>query len=161
MAFQKHQDIFLHHIFFIALWETESEISPHSKQILNPGKEYFEWNCRVRNECNLDNKCLTPNIAYEAKVSNETNDECKMYLGASETTFKERFRNHIRDFKHKKYSHGTTLIVEWSIVKRVSSKTSENYYKLRLTEKFYIVLHHIYLYIYIYIYIYTSTSINR
>ena len=87
----------------------ESEISPHSKQILNPGKEYFEWNYRVRNECNLDNKCLTTNIAYEAKVSNETNDECKMYLGASETTFKERFRNHIRDFKHKKYSHGTTL----------------------------------------------------
>ena len=116
----------------------ESEISPHSKQILNPGKEYFECNCRVRNECNLDNKCLTPNTAYEAKVSNETNDECKIYLGASETTFKERFRNHIRDYKHKKYekctelskyiwileSQGTTLIVKWSVVRKLLQITS-------------------------------------
>ena len=26
----------------------------------------------------------------------------KKYLGASETLFKERFRNHTRDFKHKR-----------------------------------------------------------
>ena len=79
----------------------ETVISPHNKQILNPSKKYFGCNCRVRNECPLDNKCLPPNIAYEAKVSNETNTECKRYLGASETPIEERFRNHTRDFKHK------------------------------------------------------------
>ena len=42
-------------------------------------------------------------IAYEAKVSIENNDGFKRYLGAAETSFKERFRNHTRDFKHKKY----------------------------------------------------------
>ena len=45
----------------------ESVISSHSKQILNPSKEYFRRNCRIRNECHLDNKCLTANIVYKAK----------------------------------------------------------------------------------------------
>ena len=131
----------------------ESVISSHNKQLSNPSREYFGCNCRVRIKCPLDNKCLTPNIVYEAKVSNKTNNECKRYLGASETPFKERFRNHTTDFKHKKYekcselskiiwtlkSHGITPIVKWSIVKRVNSKTAANYCKLCLREKFYII----------------------
>ena len=84
------------------------------------------------------------NIVDEAKICNETNNECKRYPGASETLFKERFRNHTRDLKHKihekctelsKYTctygilylpHGIAPIVTWNIVKRVSSKTSAN-----------------------------------
>ena len=49
------------------------------------------------------------NIVYKAKVSNKTNNECKRYVGASETPFKERFQNHTRDFKHKKYEKSTEL----------------------------------------------------
>ena len=100
-----------------------------------------------------DNKCLTPNVGYEGKVSNKTNNECKRYLGASETQFKERFRNNTRDFQQKKYqkctelskyiwtlkSHGIKPIVTWSIVKRPNSKTAANYCKLCLIEKFYII----------------------
>ena len=37
---------------------------------------------------------------YEANLSNETNVECEIYCGASETPFKERFGNHNRDFKN-------------------------------------------------------------
>ena len=48
-----------------------------------------------------------PNIVYEAKVSSKTNNGCKRCLGASKTPFKERFRNHTRDFKHKKYEKCT------------------------------------------------------
>ena len=131
----------------------ESVILSRNKQILNLSKEYFGCNYRVRNKCPLDNKCLTPSIVYEAKVSNKTNNECKRYLGASETPFKERFRSHTRDFKHKKYekltglskyiwttkSDGLIPIVKWSIVKRVNSKTAANYCKLYLIEKFYII----------------------
>ena len=98
----------------------------------------------------MGNKCLTSNTVYEAKVSNEINDECKRYLGAFGRPFKGRFRNHTRDFKHKMYekctelskynwtlkSHDITPIVKWSIVKEVSSKTPENYCKLYLAEKF-------------------------
>ena len=98
-------------------------------------------------------KCLTPNIVHEAKVFNKTNNKCKRYLGASETPFKERFRNHTRDFKHRKYekctelseyiwtqkSHGITPIDKWSIVKRVNKKTVASYGKLYVTGTFYII----------------------
>ena len=127
-------------------------VSSHNKQILNPSKEYFGCNYRVRNECLLENKCLTLNIVYEAEVSNETKNECKNNLGTSETPFKERLADHTRHFKQKKFencselskyiwtlkSHGITLIVKWNIVKRVSSKMAANYCKFCLTKNFYI-----------------------
>ena len=98
-------------------------------------------------------KCLTFNIVHEAKIFNKTNNECKRYLSDSKTPYKERFRNHTRDFKHKKYekctelskyiwtlkSHGITPIDKWSIVKRVNKKTVASYCKLCPTETFYII----------------------
>ena len=81
----------------------ETVIWSHKKHILNPGKEYFGRNSRLSNECPLDNKCLTINIVYKPKVSNKTNNECKKYFDASETAFKERFRKHTRDFRHKQH----------------------------------------------------------
>ena len=38
---------------------------------------------------------------YQADVKN--NVERKFYFGNSKTRFKERFRNHIRDFKNVRY----------------------------------------------------------
>ena len=51
----------------------------------------------------LDNKCFTPNISYEAQITNKTNNGRKKYLTAAETSFKEKYSNHMRDFNHKKY----------------------------------------------------------
>ena len=82
-----------------------------------------------------------------------TMDQKKIYLGASETPFRERFRNHTRDFKHKRYekmvwvsiyvwslkSQGIVAIIKLRITKRIKSKVSSNYCKLCLTEKFYII----------------------
>ena len=113
----------------------------------------YGCNCRKKENCPLDNKCLTPNIIYEAQITNNTNDERKKYLGAAETSFKERYSNHTRDFKHKRYMKYTELskyiwslknqdvthIVKWSIVEKVNSKVSLNYCKLCLTEKFSII----------------------
>ena len=62
-----------------------------------------------KKNCPLDNKCLTPNIIYEAQISNNTNDEHRKYLGAAETSFKEIYSNHVRDFKHKKHMKCTEL----------------------------------------------------
>ena len=50
-----------------------SIISSHNEQILNLSKEYFGCNCRVKDECPLNDKYLTTNIACEAKISNDTN----------------------------------------------------------------------------------------
>ena len=86
-----------------------SIISSHNKHILQPSQENFGCNCRNKTDCPLNNKCLTPNIVYEAQITNNTNVDQKRYLGASETPFKERFNNHKRDFKHKKYEKCTEL----------------------------------------------------
>ena len=53
--------------------------------------------------CPLDNKSLTPNIIYETQITKNTNDEHTKYLGAAETSFKERYSNHTRDFKHRTF----------------------------------------------------------
>ena len=40
---------------------------------------------------------------------NDSNDEGKFYFGLADTTFKEKYRNHIRDFKHEKCENSTVL----------------------------------------------------
>ena len=77
-----------------------SVLSAHNRNILYPKKSEFGCNCRSKTDCPLDNKCLTPKIVYQADVRNDTNDEKKFYLGVSETPFKERFRNHKKEYTH-------------------------------------------------------------
>ena len=38
-----------------------------------------------------------------------TDDDRKVYIGACETTFKERYRNHVKDIKQRKYIKSTEL----------------------------------------------------
>ena len=46
-------------------------------------------NCRNKDQCPLDNKCLTSSIIYNAQVT--TNSATKNYIGLTEGTFKQRF----------------------------------------------------------------------
>ena len=86
-----------------------SVLSADNRNILYPKISKFGCDCRSKTDCPLDNKCLTPKIVYQADVRNDTNDEKKFYLGVSETPFKERFRNHKKEFTHKKYRNSTEL----------------------------------------------------
>ena len=84
-----------------------SMLSTHDKNILNPKQISFGCNCRNRDNCPLDGECLTCNIIYRADIT--TDNDHKFYYGISETTFKQRHNNHIRNFKHVKYQHATEL----------------------------------------------------
>ena len=86
-----------------------SVLSAHNRNILYPKKSEFGCNCRSKTNCALGNKCLTPKIVYQADVQNNTNDDWKFYLGVSETSLKKRFRNHKKEFTHKKYRNTTEL----------------------------------------------------
>ena len=105
----------LHNIFnkntlkvsYSCIGDIASVLSAHNKNILYPKKSEFGCNCRSKTDCPLDNKCLTPKIVYQADVRDDTNDEKKCYLGVSETPFKERFRNHKKEFAHKNYRNST------------------------------------------------------
>ena len=43
----------------------------------------------------------------EQNVINDSNVEETFYFGLADTTFKESYKNHIRDFKHEKYENST------------------------------------------------------
>ena len=61
----------------------KSVINYHNMNVLNNTAEIKEGcNCRNRNNCPLDGKCLTPNIIYEAQIiSNQPKYKQKVYIG--------------------------------------------------------------------------------
>ena len=67
----------------------------------SPGLEVRECNCRKKAECPLQNKCLTRNIVYLAKVTSEGKEF--RYIGATSCEFKSRWRNHLQSFRKEKY----------------------------------------------------------
>ena len=59
-----------------------SIISSHNRTILNPDVSLeYGCNCRSRNECPLQNKCLTSKFASRADVENEINHKKKFIFG--------------------------------------------------------------------------------
>ena len=76
----------------------KSIISGHNKQVLQPKPKTNGWNSRDKNTCPFDNKFLTPKVIYQANVTNDTNGTNKHYLGFAETSFKDRYNNHIPSF---------------------------------------------------------------
>ena len=106
-------------------------------------------NCWIREDCPLENQCLTPNIIYISDDHCEANENYKFYFGVAQTPFKERFRNHSRVFNHKQYIKSTELskyiwllkgagipyTINWSIVAKLKGSTKINYYPLCLTEE--------------------------
>ena len=84
-------------------------ISGHNHNILNPKPKSFGHNCRKKDSCPLDGKCLTPNVIYCADVSKEANHHQKLYFGLAETAFKDCYNSHKWDVKHIKYQYNTEL----------------------------------------------------
>ena len=66
-----------------------SIISSHNKHILNSNNTEDGCNCNNKDECPLENECLTPRIVYRADVTNNKTEEHKYYYGISDTPFKE------------------------------------------------------------------------
>ena len=77
-------------------------IKQHNARVLK-NQEHSKkrsYNCRVKDNCLLDRKCLNECIVYQANVV--TNNECKKYFGTAEGEFKLRYNNHTMSFRHKK-----------------------------------------------------------
>ena len=93
------------------------------------------------------------NMIYKAKVSNNTDNIEKFYIGMTEPTFKTRVGNHIRDFNNVVYRKSTDLSkyvwqlkdegksanVEYEIVRKVVGKPKGKYCRLCLCEKLEII----------------------
>ena len=110
-----------------------SIIAAHNREILNQKtKLNYGCNCRMEENCPLDNKFLTLGVVYQAKIKIDgNNDEEMRYIGLTNGTFKQRYANHCRYFKYKKYeksselsnyiwklkNEGKSPMIEWSILK--------------------------------------------
>ena len=57
---------------------------------------------QYKDERPLENKYLTPRVIYEADVIT-LNTSRKFYITLSDTPFKERYANHKRDFRNRRY----------------------------------------------------------
>ena len=76
------------------------------------------YNCRNKNNCPLDGKCINPNIISEAKItSKQPNYKEKIHIGTTETDFKHKFNNQIKCFNLEKYENDTALYwtIYWTI----------------------------------------------
>ena len=68
-------------------------IKQHNARVLknHEHSEKRSCNCRVKDNCPLDGKCLYECIVHHANVV--TNNECKEYFGTAEREFKLRYSN--------------------------------------------------------------------
>ena len=96
-------------LVIVCLRNISSIIASHNKSVLRPKAKEYGCNCRNKESCPLQIQCLTPTVIFEATVVNNSRDEKRVYFAASDTSFKERYRNHIRDFNHERYSKCTEL----------------------------------------------------
>ena len=78
-------------------------IFSHNKQVLKPEIENYGCNCSGRDSCPKENQCLNPQTVYRADASSNKDKETKFYYGLTETSFKERYGNHKRSFRHERH----------------------------------------------------------
>ena len=101
----------------------------------------------------MENQSLTPQLVYRACVSNNKDNETKFYYDLTETSFKERYGNHRRSFRHERYKNDTKLskyiwdltsphkvqTIQMSIVRKIHGNTKSDFRNLCLTEKYFIL----------------------
>ena len=115
--------------------------------VLRRNIQDYDFNCSKKNECPMQNKCLTPSIIHEATVINNTDIVEKIHFGLCKT-----YCNHARYFRLQRYSKDTELskyvcelktekeipLNKSILFKRVYNKPRFNYCTLCLMEKLYI-----------------------
>ena len=73
-------------------------ISKHNTRIIRKSQPQVtnttSCNCRNKETCPLQNKCMSNDIVYKAATSTCSTNDTKHYIGMTSNTFKERIRNH-------------------------------------------------------------------
>ena len=142
-------------ISYSSMRNVASIISSHNKKILSPNTPSRTCNCPRgnRDNCPLDNRCLTENIVYKARISNNSDEDIKSYVGMTEPIFKKRFYNHTRDANNVGYRNTTELSkyiwslkdgskipnVTYEVLHQVHGKPSIHFCRLCTTEKLVII----------------------
>ena len=134
----------------------KKHISKHNAKICRKPEAENETmcNCRRKNECPQNGKCLTKSVVYQATVRCDNTNVVKTYVGLAEGTFKKRWAGHKHTFKNPN-APSTTLSsyiwkcknanlnpkIDWSIKAKAHAFSSRGKQcDLCLTEKVAILL---------------------
>ena len=112
-------------------------IKKHNKKVLSNNNNHDNneslCNCRSKEQCLLNNNCLSSSIIYNAQITTTDNKTTpRNYIGLTKGTFKQRFNQHKITFQHRKYTNNTELSkyiwqpeddsinfnIKWSIIAR-------------------------------------------
>ena len=129
-----------------------SVLTSHKRKILADNERQYEYNCRNKDDCPLENKCLIPLAIYVADVFT-LNTSRKIYIWLSDIPFKECYNNLKNDFRNRRYEKSTELskyiwslqesgiefTIHWKILSHVKGVTKCGYCSLCLTEKLWLL----------------------
>ena len=134
-----------------------SIITLHNKSIIRNTKDTInpKCNCRVKESCPLDNKCLDTSVVYKCNIKTEDPNKEANYIGLTEGTFKTRYYQHRNTFKYESKANSTVLSkyywelknsgskdisLHWSIVDHANPYVyGSNKCDLCITEKYHII----------------------
>ena len=72
-----------------------SIITNHNTRIIRKSQTQVtsadNCNCRNKEACPLQNKCMNKDIVYKATISTSNTNDTKHYIGMTSSTFKERY----------------------------------------------------------------------
>ena len=85
-----------------------SVIKQHNYKVLSATKNLDQLcNCRNKDNCPLDGKCLQICIFY--KADGITNKDSHIYYAASDGEFKSQYNNQTNSFRHRHHEQDTKL----------------------------------------------------
>ena len=70
-------------------------------------EEQKTCNCRIKDDCPLQQKCLTEAVVYKATI--KTQNDTQTYIGSTEKDFKQRYYAHKGDMNRKENRFKTAL----------------------------------------------------
>ena len=84
-------------------------IKQHNPKILNKDQDKIQrsCNCRIKESCPLNGKCLHQCMVYKIEVTTNTTD--KEYYGTSNGRVQTRCNNHMQSFRHISHINYTEL----------------------------------------------------
>ena len=80
-----------------------------TKNLKQPTTNANECNCRIKDQCPMQQKCLTKCVVYQAIVTTPSNGKQETYIGITENSFKTQFANHKATFNSRSKRTATEL----------------------------------------------------
>ena len=114
----------------------EAVLKGHNQRILTQLESTKNSNCNCQKgkpSCPLRGNCQAKSVVYKANIKTEASSIS--YIGQTANSFKERYRNHLSSFNHRKYENNTHLSkyiwslknknmlydIDWSIIANARS----------------------------------------